>query len=495
MGTDLRKNFLDPTLKGISLFRKIKLKISTRLLLILTFSIYLVFSLIRISYHEMWRDELQAWMIASASHSVFELFHNLHFENHPGLWHLILFGLQKFSSNPLIMQFTHVIIASTSALVILFFSPFKFPEKLAIIFSYALFFEYNVIARSYSLGVLFFFLATLELHKRQKMSLWGAVSIFLLSQTSIYGGILGGSLALSFLCREKHLNRQNRRFYFIVLIGIGLLFLQIIRKDQLTTGWTLNLNMIDAWLNGIFPVTPIVRNFWNQNWLFQFHLVKLLLGYGLAVIVIFWITRISTREAKSFFVFSTSTLFLFFTFKFYGFTRHHEHLFLTLIGTLWLSRSPQATPEGLRTQTVLFSSIFAAQLWSSAAATYLDLQYPFSMAKETAAYLAKNNVSDSLIAGTIDYAVSPVGAYLNQPIYYFTTSSQGTFINWGPKRKGHPSEMKIGERLETLKKESPSHLPVLLTNQKFKAPNGYALIQEFTGSIVEDENFYIYRPE
>src|SRR5215469_18650132 len=41
-------------------------------------------------HHEMWRDEIQDWLLARDSNSVPRLFANLKYEGHPGLWYLLL---------------------------------------------------------------------------------------------------------------------------------------------------------------------------------------------------------------------------------------------------------------------------------------------------------------------------------------------------------------------------------------------------------------------
>ena len=51
---------------------------------------YFLLSIIGILNHEMWRDELQAWMVAIDAHSIAQLFQNVKYEGHPALWHLFL---------------------------------------------------------------------------------------------------------------------------------------------------------------------------------------------------------------------------------------------------------------------------------------------------------------------------------------------------------------------------------------------------------------------
>ena len=58
--------------------------------------------------HEMWRDELQAWLLARDSNGPFELFQNLKYERHPGLWHLLLMPLSRMFRSPEVMQWLHL---------------------------------------------------------------------------------------------------------------------------------------------------------------------------------------------------------------------------------------------------------------------------------------------------------------------------------------------------------------------------------------------------
>src|SRR5690242_13054728 len=54
--------------------------------------VFFVLCLLRTLAHVMWRDELQAWMIARESHSLAELFYNARYEGHPALWFLLLYA-------------------------------------------------------------------------------------------------------------------------------------------------------------------------------------------------------------------------------------------------------------------------------------------------------------------------------------------------------------------------------------------------------------------
>ena len=81
-------------------------------------TVFLVSGAVIAWHHEMWRDEMQAWLIARDAPSVFELFTILKkYEGHPSVWHLGLYVLQFFTNSPIIMQVYHLIIATATIYV------------------------------------------------------------------------------------------------------------------------------------------------------------------------------------------------------------------------------------------------------------------------------------------------------------------------------------------------------------------------------------------
>src|SRR5690349_9278915 len=65
-----------------------------------------------ILHHEMWRDELQAWLVARDSTSLLNLVNNVRYERTPALWQICLYGLTHFTNNPVAMQAFHLVIAT-----------------------------------------------------------------------------------------------------------------------------------------------------------------------------------------------------------------------------------------------------------------------------------------------------------------------------------------------------------------------------------------------
>ncbi|MEW6733270.1 MAG: hypothetical protein AB1489_18220, partial [Acidobacteriota bacterium] len=83
---------------------------------------FLLLGLIGLNHHEMWGDELQAWLIARDSQSIPDLFHNLRYEGHPALWHIGLYLLSRFTHDPIAMQVFHLLLATTAIYIFTRFS-------------------------------------------------------------------------------------------------------------------------------------------------------------------------------------------------------------------------------------------------------------------------------------------------------------------------------------------------------------------------------------
>jgi len=185
----------------MNLFRKPVFS-KVNLPVIIIFLLYCIFSVIGMLHHEMWRDELQAWMVARDADSFFDLLRNLKYEGNPALWHILLFVLARFTVSPYSMMVLHLAISFSFVFIFLFKSNFCMLHKLLFVSGYFILFEYNLVSRSYGLGVLLVFLIlSLYRDRRQKMMLI-FILMALLANTTVYGLILSGAFALLLLSEE-----------------------------------------------------------------------------------------------------------------------------------------------------------------------------------------------------------------------------------------------------------------------------------------------------
>ncbi len=133
------------------------------------FILWLLFAavtLLAVWYHEPWRDEAQACLLAR-DNSLFGLILHMKVESQFMLWYLFtwpfvrLFGLPIFGLNLL-----HWALSCSTAYLIMRRAPFRFLTRAALIFGVLFAFEFTVIARHYAAGV--FLLTVLMLNWRER---------------------------------------------------------------------------------------------------------------------------------------------------------------------------------------------------------------------------------------------------------------------------------------------------------------------------------------
>lgn len=162
-------------------------------------AVFILLLAINVWHHVPWSDELHAWGLALHSATLADLFRNLHFEGHPGLWHLILWVASSLTTNLMVMQVVHAAMAAAVILILGLWAPFRPIEKALLFANYFLVFEYSVVARNYGVALL---LALLYVRMRcaDRSRPW-AVALVLgaMGNANVYAFVLSGLLALEFL--------------------------------------------------------------------------------------------------------------------------------------------------------------------------------------------------------------------------------------------------------------------------------------------------------
>ena len=92
-------------------------------------------------FHAPWGDELHAWGLILASSDIGDLFRRLHYEGHPGLWHLLLWWAAAVSMDPATLAAVHLAVASGILLLVAFHPYFSRVEKVLLLSNYFLVFD------------------------------------------------------------------------------------------------------------------------------------------------------------------------------------------------------------------------------------------------------------------------------------------------------------------------------------------------------------------
>ncbi|MBO5285221.1 MAG: hypothetical protein J6B00_05020 [Alphaproteobacteria bacterium] len=192
------------------------------LLLPLYMLLWLVLSVYMGQHHEPFADEAQGWLIARDT-TFSELFFSvLRKEGHPFLWYLWL-KLLLFLGLP----YSKVYLASLipqAAGVTLFLKKAPFPlwARLAFASTYFIFYQYNIVARSYSLMLFFFVLTALLWQKREKHPLAYTIVLMFLGSISVHTFLLSIGLFVLFMPQAK--TKEKLLFATFVALLVCLLF-------------------------------------------------------------------------------------------------------------------------------------------------------------------------------------------------------------------------------------------------------------------------------
>lgn len=365
-------------------------KTDIKFLLILLI-VFCILSLIGIFHHEMWRDELEAWLIANNSDSIPELLNNLRYTGHPALWYICLYFITRFTDNVLAMQIFHLIIAIGFVSLFLFYSPFNKIQKLLFCFGYFILYEYTIISRNYGLGVLFLFAFCILYRYRDRSYLPLAFILVLLSHTNAYTLIISFTLALT-LVIDAYFDREQRRQIYrkrwtvtasivIYLLGLITSIIQTIppsdagyhgdligvmkEKTLYTTGEEINSTFFyvrkfaqsfaTIWKAYVAIPDLSVFHFHNSNIFYmlskgtadilgntivlkEFNLLNLII-YPLSILIFTIIAIALSRQPTIlvFYLITNCALISFYYLVRIPNTRHAGHLFLVFIVSLWLS--------------------------------------------------------------------------------------------------------------------------------------------------------------
>jgi hypothetical protein len=484
---------------------------------------YAAFVLTGIFFHSMWRDELHSWALAGASGSVKNLLQLKATEGHPDLWYLLIYAVRLFSDNPFSMQLMHAAIAITTAFLILKYAPFTRVQRVLLISGYFYLFEYALISRNYATGILLITVFLVLYSQRTRYLLWMSVVLFFMAQTNVFALILVIAFQMTMVFEfifspgfRKEINHQKVKIivsFLIVIIGILYSIHTIIPPPTAffvgSSNFTLSQLTFHEGIRSIatiwrawIPVPLLHREFWDTNLI-----PNLPIQVIFSLILVFSAGLLFIRRPLIFFLFIIGSLGIisFILMYYFGYIRHHGHLYILLICCLWLGNyymendySPRVKfIEKYRSwltanQQKIFIVLLSVQLFAGVYAFGVQLFVPFSAARETAAYISQQNLGRFMIAGDEDIALEPVIGYLKKNAFFFSRKEFSAYLVYDAVRI-NPSPVrfiKMADSLEKIRKDT------ILLVMNYSFPEQHVLnlqkLKTFTSSIQYDEKYYLY---
>jgi hypothetical protein len=296
--------------------------------------------------------------------------------------------------------------------------------------------------------------------------------------------------------------------FVLVLLGIGLSVLQLVPPPDsgFAVGWKFDLDLphlaqtLAAVWKSYVPLPAPDYHFWGTNFIsdprWQALLSIILLAFGLLLF---------GRQPLPLFLYGVGTLgILVFTYvKYPGSLRHHGHLYLLFIASLWLAsvfpekkkfsysiKSLANFCRGHRDRVITI--LLVAHLVAGMTAASLDLFYPFSASKDAVRFIKQHRLDRLLIVGHTDDAALSIAGCLGCPIYYPASRRMGSFLVLNQERK---TELELGELLAQARGLNLQHRQDALLLLNYELPPGefpVIPVQQFTRSLEPAENYYLY---
>jgi hypothetical protein len=478
------------------------------------------------SRHEMWRDEIQAWLLARDSRSPLDLALHLKYEGHPGLWHLLLMPVTRLTSSPVAMQMLHVAIAAAAVFLFARAAPFGRPQKILFAFGYFMIYEYAVLARSYGLGVLLLLGACAVFHRRRRYGYELGALGALLAHTSIVGtiaalGVLAALVGERMLQRDRiarePATRDGAFIAGVALLGLGVLTAvwQMLPHEDVGYGgvWILHLDGERLRETGklighaLLPLLRPDNYFWGSRWFGR------VAGYGkleavLGLLLVVWCGGGLLRKPAAFLFFMTTTaaLLAFFYLRYMGALRHYGMFVMAFVAAAWMERSALEWNCGRavtwlhtawsRSLGPVLALILAIHTLGGVLATAMEARFVFSNGRSVATELRHQRLEHLPMLGHDDYAASTVLGFLERrEMHYARGDRPGSFVVWDRAREEPVPEESLLQIAQGLRRGAHDSLVLVLNHPlsaRTLAAHQLREILRTHGAVMADEDYAVY---
>ncbi len=401
---------------------------------IAVFAVYAVLLIVGILFHEMWRDEVQAWLIVRESHSFADLIRNLRYEGHPALWYVLLSPFSLLGRQPEWMQVLQAAVALSTVWLILWRGPFTRLELALLPFGYVFLFEYGIKSRSYSVGafLILLFCAAYGL-RRKRPEILGLI-LGLAANVQVLYALAGmaGVIAIAYdrwRSRERPFVRM-RDIAALALLGLGLVLSVITAFPPPDSGYAVEWRF-DAGIEHIYSTLRALSVL-----VYRVEIEARRWTFGGIAFVLYLLSRWRVAPvAWVFFFTAVGSILAFIHVKFGPFAWHHSVLFVVLVAAIWISRYEEGVSGPSLVPKTLFALVLIGQIVSSGIAYTRDAFLPYSNGKAIAHFIESNNWAGQPVYSLNDFIGSTVVGFLGAPSFHYAQAArQGSFVIWDKAR-------------------------------------------------------------
>jgi hypothetical protein len=472
------------------------------------------------AHHEMWRDELHCWLVARDGTTPWQVVHNRAYDGQPPLWYLLLWLLEKATHDPRSMRVVHLGIAAADVWVFARFAPFARITRALFPFGYFLAYEYAAISRCYGLALLFALL--LCVHHRRRFErpfvtalLLGALALTTTVATMVAAGY-AAALVVDWMALVRRGDRAAGRAWIpicaTVAAGAAAAACAWPPPDSTVAQvrWPSQMPSDDAptrLIAGLLPIPRVDFFFWNSNALLAFEPFRRI-ALWVSLLLAAWIVFVLSRDRVAVALFATGSALLVALFAgvYGGDVRHHGFFFVLFVMGAWIVQDlpPTAcdTSGWARARrdalTPTFAAVLAIHVPAAGIAIAYDYRYIFSSGQRAADALRARGLADALLVAEVDYPATAVLGQLGPHAWAYSPRSgrKFSFVQWTRDRHWEPTDEQTLAYSAALA-ASHNEDAILIMNRPLmpKLVDGANVtrIAELYDSMVEEENFYLYR--
>lgn len=396
------------------------------------------------SFHEVWRDEVATLSLVTESHSLRELFSQLKYYGHPGLWHLLLYIGYHIFPQPIVIKIINLLICVAAVYLFLSKAPFSWGQKVLFIAGFFPLYLYPVFSRNYAISMLLVFaVAALYKDRWSRIVPLGLV-LFLLANAHAHSFITAVAVGIALLVelgffkayRDVPTHKRGEIFlgFGIWALGLWVCLLQIAPPSDsiIFSGhrWT----PLDV-LKAVVEAVVIPGKYFSG-----------IFGYDnqiLVNVIIFSLYAYLWRKKVLLIMFAAGVigLAMFFQLIFPSdFMRHQGAFYLLMIMVLWMDAFVKLEAKTARGvlgawgnyltihKEVLLTFLLMIEVCMVFPALKSEIIKPYSSAQALARLVTSvPSLKEAIFVGVPESFLETLPYYLDNPIYFFSEQHFGKY--------------------------------------------------------------------
>ncbi len=487
---------------------------------------YSIITFIILLFHESWRDEAQAWLIARDL-NIIDIFRQMKYEGHPVIWYLILVPFAKLGLPYVTVKIVSWLICNIAVWLILKKAPFNLILKILFIFSMPMIYLYPSISRSYCLIPLAITLVAIYFGQRHEKPIQYILSILFLANTHVIMYGMVGILLLLFyieeLIQNRKTNSKEKKVYIsliVIIVGLILTLIPILISMTINTDVSLTSN------TSIFEDTKLkMENAYEKIMTGCFGENELILKIVAIALIILLCYEIRYHFKNALVIICTGGLqFLIYTYVYMGSEQRVSTLILLMMFIFWIQNDKKEKTvnidknekELVNNQKYLKREKRKEQLTNLAEYILVfvliiniangiygvnqEIKTNYSSAYETSEWIKDNLEDDSIFICTSMPLSSAIIPYINRDAFWSPqTLDYFSFTSWDENYRTGYSLRDLQKRVKENFEEN-QNLYLIYTydfneeTMKSLEEQGY-LTKIFESNVAVQEEYTIYKIE